>query len=447
MTHSNLLNTEREEFSSLFIFTISMASPLLILPNDILLDILDPLSQEGLCNLALVSSRFTGPAQRVLYRSISLDLWPPSKPAPLGPIEASPGNLHIFTRLVNNLSQNPQIRSHISTLSLRVMNSSSDVQFKDHESLLNLAPNLQSLCLKPPPVHFQLSNLSLPCLETLRLDFGYSMDQKELPTSEQKHPLEILARQFWVPHLRRLYANGVSFTPKMSLLFPPDRQMTASITNLQFCSANGDELGCLPNILLCVKALQSFTLEFFMPLKPSHGATHGIPPKKIGQMLHGHAETLVRLEIAANWGDTADFPTSLIGSLAGYSYLRRLAIPEPFLLVDVLPPNIEELQLQIPLLLMQGWDKNRATRIRRLDQVAAAKSVRFPALRRVIWWLQPTECCGGIQDWPVEDMYHLTTAFEKVGVKFEWLWTDYFHETPFRLENAENPWRWDDYDD
>jgi hypothetical protein len=176
------------------------------------LDILDPLSQEDLCNLALVSSRFTGPAQRVLYRSISLDLWPPSKPAPLGPIEASPGNLHIFTRLVNNLSQNPQIRSHISTLSLRVMNSSSDVQFIDHESLLNLAPNLQSLCLKPPPVHFQLSNLSLPCLETLRLDFRYSMDQKELPTSEQKHPL----RKSWLDNSGRLICED--YTPMESLL-------------------------------------------------------------------------------------------------------------------------------------------------------------------------------------------------------------------------------------
>ena len=456
MTHSkDVLNTERE-LSSLFIFTISMASPLLILPNDILLDILDPLSQEDLCNLALVSSRFTGPAQRVLYRSISLVLWPPSKPGHPSPTKASPGNLHIFTRLVNNLSQNLQIRPYISTLSLEVIRGSSYVQFTDHESLLNLAPNLQSLRLKPPLVHFQLSNLSLPCLETLRLDFGYSLDQQELPTSEQKHPLEILAQQFWVPHLRRLYASGLSFTQKMSILFPPDRQMTATITNLQFCSANGDDLGCLPNILLCVKALQSFTLEFFMPWKPSHVATHGIPPNKIGQMLHGHAETLVRLEIAANWSDTADFPTSLIGSLACYSYLRRLAIPEPFLvvvgneastLVDVLPPNIEELQLQIPLLLTQGWDKNRATRIRRLDQLAAAKSVRFPTLRRVIWWSQPAECCGGIQDWPVEDMYHLTTAFEKFDVKFEWLWTPYFHETLFKLENAENPWRWDDYDD
>lgn len=70
-----------------------------------------------------------------------------------------------------------------------------------------------------------------------------------------------------------------------------------------------------------------------MPWKPSHVATRVIQPNKIGQMLHSHAETLVRLEIAANWGDTADFPTSLIGSLAGYSYLRHLAIPEPFFVV------------------------------------------------------------------------------------------------------------------
>jgi hypothetical protein len=82
----------------------------------------------------------------------------------------------------------------------------------------------------------------------------------------------------------------------------------------------------------------------------------------------------VRLEIAAS--DSAKFSqTSLIGSLAGYTKLKILAIPEPFLVItrsefgtlpDVLPPNIEELQLQFPMFKIPGEDKYRGVRIKRL---------------------------------------------------------------------------------
>ena len=142
-------------------------------------------------------------------------------------------------------------------------------------------------------------------------------------------------------------------------------------------------------------------------------------PKIIGQIIRIHANTLVQLEIAAS--DAAGFPsTSRIGSLTGYSNIKRLAIPEPLLvvvhdeastLVDVLPPNIEELQLQSPMPFTQGLDKDRATRIKRLEQVAAAKLLRFPALRRVVWWAQPTECWSdgiGLRYEPVSDMHHLS---------------------------------------
>ena len=88
--------------------------------------------------------------------------------------------------------------------------------------------------------------------------------------------------------------------------------------------------------------------------------TRAIAPETIGQLIIPHASTLVQLEIAAS--DAAGFPsTSFIGSLAGYPNLKRLAIPEPFLVavedeastfLDVLPPNLEELQLQYPMLFL-----------------------------------------------------------------------------------------------
>lgn len=417
-----------------------MASILVTLPNDILLDILDLLPKNDLLNLALVSSRITGPAQRVLYRSIYLVLEPPNKPDQFA---VQPGNL----RLVNTLSQHPHIRLYVLELSIRVIDHSFSIRFKDYESLLHLVPCLQSLSLDPPSVHFQLSNLSLPFLETLRLDFNNRGER--LPTNERKDPIEIIARQFWAPHLRRLHINGISFTSEMSVLFPPDRYRTASITDLEFCSSDEEDVGCLPDILLCVKTLKRFTLEILTPWESSHMSASAMEPRTIGQFLRIHASTLEWLEIAGS--DAAEFPsTSLIGSLAGYHNVKRLAIPEPFLvteedetstLVNVLPPNLQELQLQFPMLFIQGKDKYRATRIKRLEQLAAAKLIRFPALRRVIWWSQPAECWDdgiGSRYGPVSDMDHLITTFYKAGVKFEWLSTAYFEDTPFRRKDDEN---------
>jgi hypothetical protein len=85
----------------------------------------------------------------------------------------------------------------------------------------------------------------------------------------------------------------------------------------------------------------------------------------------------------------------------------------------------------------QGLDKDRATRIKRLEQVAAAKLLRFPALRRVVWWAQPTECWSdgiGLRYEPVSDMHHLSTTFTKVGIKFEWCFTTFFEDSPFGLK-------------
>jgi hypothetical protein len=161
-----------------------MTSTLLTLPNDILMDILDPLSQKDLRNLALLSSRFTDPAQEPLFRSIWFHLPPPNKP---DNHEARPGNRRIFIKLVNALSQNPQLWLYASTLSIRVVSTAFYIRLEDHENLINLAPHLRSLFLDPPPVHFQLSNIPLPFLDALRLTFAdYIHPSNMLPINERK---------------------------------------------------------------------------------------------------------------------------------------------------------------------------------------------------------------------------------------------------------------------
>lgn len=410
-----------------------MALELLTLPGDILLDILEHLSQNDLFSLALVSSQTKDLAQRVLYRSICLNLKPPTVPD--AAFVAAPSNLHIFQQLVGTLSQKVHLRRSVTALTINVVDHSSLVRFVEHESLLKLVSCLQSLSLDPPPAHLQFSSLSLPLLEELSLNFSIQSANRE----------NIIARQFWVPTLRRLYIDGLYFAPKMSFLFPPDLYRTASITDLQFCNSGENDMGCLPDIILCVKSLERFTFEIFTPWDASK-MPGTLAPKTFDHFLRVHAGTLEQLEIAAS--DAAEFScASVIGSLKGYSNVKRLAIPEPFLfiveddaltLLDVLPPNLEELQLQFPMLFTQGKDKYRATRIRRLEHLAAAKQLQFPAMKRVIWWSQPAECWDdgkGLRYGSDSDMAHLADTFRDVGVKFEWLTAAFFADTPFRFNN------------
>jgi len=188
------------------------------------------------------------------------------------------------------------------------------------------------------------------------------------------------------------------FTPELNVLFPAGHHRTGSISHLELSASIEDSqagvgLGYLPDIVLCIKNLESFTLEFYTPWKQVDSSFSTIGPQEMRQLLQIYASTLVGLEIAAS--DSAAFPsTSLIGSLTEYTRLKILAIPEPFLvatrgqfstLTDVLPPKLEELQLQFPQFWTEGKNEDRATRIKKLEQLAAAKLVRFPDLRRVIW--------------------------------------------------------------
>src|SRR5205807_141413 len=110
------LNPYVEDLSVLSSFVNNMPSILLSLPEEILLDIMGYLCKSDLCGLALVSSRLTAPAQSVLFRTIDLNLW--------SQWGSSPGNLHLFTNLVNTLSQKPRLRLSAWSLSIRAIHSS-----------------------------------------------------------------------------------------------------------------------------------------------------------------------------------------------------------------------------------------------------------------------------------------------------------------------------------
>ncbi|KAL2074883.1 hypothetical protein VTL71DRAFT_8662 [Oculimacula yallundae] len=323
--------------------------------------------------------------------------------------------------------------------------------FESHNGLLGLLPRLRSLTLMPPPFDFQLPTSS-PFLETLELNFVHDCDTRG-QSMGNGHPLQILERVLWSTSLRKLVLSGQRFAADKSELFPPSRYRTSAITELELWDWSQTTLGCLPSILSCIKALQRFTLEIDMPWEVSDGKEKGVDPARLGRAVGIHASTLVTLEIAAS--DAAEFSgPSLFGSLSHYKNLRRLAILDELLLfvgdettnlIDLLPPGLEEFQIQFSMLRKQD-DVDRKLRISRLKQLSLAKETRFPALRRVIWWYQTCECWydqGRDRFGPASDMEELKVAFQEVGVEFDHNVAIGLSETPFGRENG----GWDEDDE
>ncbi|RDW87840.1 hypothetical protein BP5796_03534 [Coleophoma crateriformis] len=391
---------------------VNMALGLPAVPSEVLLEIFSYLPRKDLYCLSLVSLQFKDLAQQVLYRSIDFDFFTPPYPntTALGPHN---NNLHMFQQLADTLSRNARLRLCVGAINIQPCYISAPPSFKELNRLLELVPSLQSLTLRPPPDDLDLFIFSLPLLEKLNLTFiGW--------VSGRAIPMEIIARHFWMPSLRS-FSIADCRLPKMYACFSPQRHRTATITDLQFITMVDDD-SCIP----------------WDAARPQ--AT--LAPHTFRQFLQVHASTLVQLRIAAS--AAAKFSrVSLYGSLKGYPNLRRLAIPEPFLvivedsastLMDVLPPNLEDLQLQFPMLCMQEQDKNGETRVNRLKQLAAAKTQQFPGLKRVVWWSQPAECWDdrqGLRYGPEFDMEYLAATFRNVGVQFERLTRASFDDTPF----------------
>ncbi|RDW63364.1 hypothetical protein BP6252_10909 [Coleophoma cylindrospora] len=108
--------------------------------------------------------------------------------------------------------------------------------------------------------------------------------------------------------------------------------------------------------------------------------------------------------------------------------------------MDVLPPNLEALQLQFQVHFTEGSDQDRAARLKRLEQLAIGKTKKFPRLKRVVWWTEPPGCWVSRSYGPESDMEFLAATFHDVSVQFEWLITSYFYETPLGGDIGKMGW-------
>ncbi|KAL8644427.1 MAG: hypothetical protein Q9226_007770, partial [Calogaya cf. arnoldii] len=360
------------------------------LPNEIIGAIFSHLSIADLLNVSLACERFCTVAQPLIYHTINLSLKPIPKP-----------------------------------------------EEADQNHLVNLLPRLRSLYLAPSPANLDLANN--PLIETLSFDFEGFEDESDETKEPRDRPseLEFLSEYLWLPSLRTLKASCLYLLdPNGGRSFPKDRYRASPVTSITLEVGDGETIGALPELLQSIKALQSLTFSTECSWEGADMIKHGMSPRTIGQAISHHASTLVELIIACS--DGASFPrSSLFGTLFPFTSLKRLGIPETFLASgknkkfdSSLPRSLEYIQLQYPMGLNQGNDKERGLRVERLLHLVEEKALRLPSLNRFIWWDQQAGCWNGTTYGPAADIHKLNRIFRRNGVRFQYRNASNYEETP-----------------
>ena len=414
-------------------------------PNEILENIFIHVpGQQNRLQVSLVCRSFWTAAQPVLYRDIDLRIKPTTRGC--GPMSTKfdRGNIRIINDLVQLLDTNSGLQNKVKSLSIVVLHHSWYESFEDQSALIEKVPCLRSLDLNPPPPY--KLDLSRHTIDSLRLSFEeFHYSSNETDPAKMVSTMEHVSRYFWHHSLRNLEINSVGFRKlNQSCFFPKDKMRTSPITHLRILDCDDGAQGIFPDILRCVKSLQSLMFEINIPWDASHDYPHGVLPNELGYSMNDHADTLVELVIACS--DDASFSTwSLFGSLAHFTRLKRLGIPEIFLVSQedesfhqLLPSNLETVQLQHPMGRTQdNLDPFRTRRVNRLKRLAENQQRVLPRLKRFIWWEQQPECWTGTQYGPASDMQELMEVYHKIGVMFEFLSSPFFDLTPLAMDNKE----------
>ena len=353
-------------------------------------------------------------------------------------------------RLSRTLQKYPGLCKCVRKLSLKVQNVNWYENAGGHERLMRLFPSIQEMTLSPPPkeYNFPMSDR----LTMMNLDFSYKLRRFwDLPRWTNPTPFD-LSKYLSKPTLRQL-----QFEHTESSYYKPIHTAnpgSSAVTHLRFVDWLPHEVGVLASVLPSIKHLRHFLLEV-------NGGWGGgifpraLGPQEYGHLLEPHSASLEELVIAYSdqaycHGRTFRRKESpFMGILADFDHLRRLALPEPFLVSlsdasfhQLLPPRLEELQVEFPMdgkkdVYRQGnslGGRESLYRHWRMQKLAKSKAKCLPGLNHVIWWFQPTSRQVGMGErlpFESEQMEELFEDFGRVGVKFEWISTPFFKDTPF----------------
>ena len=440
------------------------------LPTEILTQVLsnNP-DQSHLAKITLVSKRFKEVVEPLLYRHISLSIRYSAKEF----CSTRLVNRYSYTtvpsfvrynRLINTLSLHPDICQQVRTLSLRVHRRLWYMLFAADFRLLKLLPGLRMLSLSPPPCDSTFAH-SIGSLRSLRLDFSHVTNHYD-ETGEWVStgvPLQILARCLRLPELRKVQLERVLYTKKFDgkCHFLRDTSFIVDLRLLSSYEQKSDRV--LAALLRSIKCLQRLVFE---ALSESPRMARPAPSAGVFESaLSGHRRTIEEFAVATSdgagrigWGLSSFIEWSSLKRLAVPGYMLRGDLSSPCRLHEKLPSLLEELQVEFPIgrnsrspprmsphiapesLLLGPWESmvDAIGRVRLADmlRLAEVKNVYVPRLNHVVWWYQrPTIVPADHLEYPTDmdlcSMIETSMAFEKVGIKFEWVIQAFFKDTPF----------------
>ena len=346
-----------------------------------------------------------------------------------------------FRRLFEHLEYHPKMLKEIRSVSLSVQDRSWYTSCGQHDRLLHSFPYLDHLTLSPPPPISSRFPVQTPhygprALKSLRLDYLpltaplYCGDVREDILNVIDH------YRYWLG-LHKLRIDGLECINVLLV----NEGMT-SIRDL-WC------VGCrkCEAVVSTTQLIRSSTglVRYVFETDTERFPYRPFPPQNPFFLFDGllmHKRTLRQLVIASS-SSGAICEDWRVGRLDTFCQLEKLAIP-CFMLpkstlnkadYEMLPPKLEELQLEYP----SEWGPTRFGNEHTLEMFrsgAGQMKFRLPYLKRLIMWdrwnpIEIADSFSGLPDCASrEKLQALEQTFKEIGVKFEWLSVSSFWDTP-----------------
>ena len=347
-----------------------------------------------------------------------------------------------FRRLFDHLDKHPKRLEEIRSVSLTVEDPSWYTSCFPHHGLLISLPHLEHLTLSPPAPFsacFPVQKLSCgaPALRSLRLDFLPLMSQ---PVSRGviKDIHKVIEYYLRWLKLHKLRIDGLDL---LRMYFM--RHITTVIKDI-WCVAcrNYEAADTAAQLMGSTTDMVRFVFETNVDHLPRRSFGPPLAPLYFYNCILKHKRTLRQMVISSS--DYGVIPTSwTLGPLNMLCQLEKLAVPFSLLPkptldkagYDLLPPKLEELQIEYPF----HWEATMFDEEQRLN--AVRRHVRnmkssLPQLKRLIMWdqknaLQMETASGGFfAHVPLETLRMHERAYQKFGVKYEWVTACSFWDTP-----------------
>lgn len=302
---------------------------------------------------------------------------------------------------------------------------------------LNRFPLLEKLYLNPPSQCARLPRMT--ALRSLHLTFAPVNEVlfHSGSSDKQTSALNILFEWLTVPTIEKVVVWNLLYHVKKTTQFGFRYDLKSSlVTELYLNGFSNMWYSIVRDLVLSCTSLKSLIIDFGL-LRGYRGQPSA---SGVEQAIESHQESLQDLMVALS-AEELENTTIITINITTYSALKRLAIPERFLiprgrhktLHGLLPRSLRELQLEHDADFSDVDEFGLDAIIERYKSLAREKAAHLPSLSRVIWWLVvPDGIVSKTADgeFHSDDLQNPVDVFNDVGVLFEGVVASEFLATP-----------------